>query len=173
MSVFSRRFESARQDWETPLEIFSPLHAEFNFTLDAAASDANKKVDRFFDAATDGLLQDWGTETVWLNPPYGDGAAKVSEWARKAYQASRRGATVVMLIPARTNTTWFQDICLRHAEVRFIRGRPRFGDAEHGLPLPLCVVVFRPDGQRAVSGFKLPKTNRRLITQTELFETVQ
>lgn len=55
-----------------------------------------------------------------------------------------RGATVVMLIPARTNTVWFHDICLKHGEVRFVRGRPKFGGADHGLPQPLCIVIFRP-----------------------------
>jgi site-specific DNA-methyltransferase (adenine-specific) len=153
------------------MEIFSPLHAEFGFTLDAAASFENRKVQEFFDAAADGLAQDWGAETVWLNPPYGDGAAKMSDWVRKAYQASRKGATVVILIPARTNTVWFQDICLRHAEVRFIRGRPRFGGADHGLPQPLCIVVFRPGAREgSVSGFKLPRTGVAVASQAELFE---
>lgn len=144
MANFANRFKSAKQDWETPMEVFDPLHAEFGFTLDAAASAENAKVARFFNAEDDGLSQDWGRETVWLNPPYGDNAAKLSDWVEKSYRASLLGATVVLLIPARTNTNWFHDLCLQRGEVRFVKGRPRFGDAEHGLPLPLCVVVFRP-----------------------------
>jgi site-specific DNA-methyltransferase (adenine-specific) len=144
MGTFNGKFNSAKQDWQTPDEIFDPLNEEFAFTLDAAASFENKRAEKFFDKDSDGLLQDWGLETVWLNPPYGDGAAKLSEWVEKSYRASLRGATVVMLLPARTNTNWFHDLCLSKAEIRFIRGRPRFGKAEHGLPQPLCIIIFRP-----------------------------
>lgn len=126
------------------MDVFQPLNAEFKFTLDAAASGENTKAAKFFDSSNDGLLQDWGSETVWLNPPYGDGAAKLSDWVQKAYRSSLRGATSVLLIPARTNTNWFHDLCLARGEVRFIRGRPRFGGADHGLPQPLCIVIFRP-----------------------------
>jgi len=156
VGTFDGKFDSVKQDWETPAEVFDPLNEEFAFTLDAAASFENKRAAKFFDQDTDGLLQDWGTETVWLNPPYGDGAAKLSEWVEKSYRASLRGATVAMLIPARTNTNWFHDICLNKGEVRFIRGRPRFGPAEHGLPQPLCVVIFRP----RIGGFE-PRLTRK------------
>lgn len=145
MAAFAAKFASARQDWTTPASVFRPLDAEFGFTLDAAASPGNALAARFHTEAEDGMAQDWGRHTVWLNPPYGGrGANKLSEWVRKGCEAARAGATVVLLIPARTNTVWFHDLCLRHGEVRFVRGRPKFGGAEHGLPQPLCVVVFRP-----------------------------
>lgn len=142
MGKFAKRFESAKQEWETPPELFASLHAEFHFTLDAAATEENCKVPYFYSVLDDGLNQDWGAHTVWLNPPYGERAGKLSDWVKKSADAAKRGATVVMLIPARTNTNWFHDLCLK-AEVRFIRGRPKFGDADHGLPLPLCLVIFR------------------------------
>lgn len=144
MAKFEGKFESARQDWETPDDFFAPINAEFGFTLDAAASDANKKVKRFFSEADDGLKQPWGKNVVWLNPPYGEGKKPISAWVEKAYQESLTGATTVMLIPARTNTNWFHDFCLGKGEVRFVRGRPKFGGATHGLPQPLCLVIFRP-----------------------------
>lgn len=144
MAGFAKKFESAKQDWTTPDSLFLPLNAEFKFTLDAAADETNARADQFFSAAEDGLRQNWGKDTVWLNPPYGERAGKLSDWVRKAWEASVAGATVVMLIPARTNTNWFHDVCLKHGEVRFVRGRPKFGGADHGLPQPLCVVIFRP-----------------------------
>lgn len=136
-------FESKRQDWETPQDLFAPLHAEFGFTLDAAASPPNAKAATYFTEDQDGLRQDWGRHVVWLNPPYGS-KSRLSDWVRKSYQASRAGATVVALIPARTNTVWFHDYCLGAAEVRFLKGRPKFVGCVHGLPFPLCLVIFRP-----------------------------
>jgi site-specific DNA-methyltransferase (adenine-specific) len=144
MAGFAKKFQSARQDWTTPDDVFRPIAAEFAFTLDAAADETNARASAFFNETDNGLLQDWGRNIVWLNPPYGDRKAPLSAWVKKAVGAADKGATVVMLIPARTNTGWFHDICLARAEVRFVRGRPKFGGAEHGLPQPLCVVVFRP-----------------------------
>lgn len=144
MGKFVGKFESARQDWETPQDFFLPIDAEFHFTLDAAASSGNTKAPLFFSEADDGLTQTWGRHTVWLNPPYGIGKKPISAWVAKAHAESLTGATSVVLIPARTNTNWFHDICLAKGEVRFVRGRPKFGDAEHGLPQPLCLIIFRP-----------------------------
>jgi len=140
---FGGKFESAKQDWETPADFFAPINAEFNFTLDAAANAKNAKAPRYFSKTEDGLAQSWGKNIVWLNPPYGEKGGKLSDWIKKAVAEADAGATVVMLIPARTNTNWFHDLCLRRGEVRFVRGRPKFGGADHGLPQPLCLVIFR------------------------------
>ena len=142
MASFSGKFESSRQDWETPDSVFGPLAQEFAFTLDVAATADNTKAPAFYTESDDGLAQAWHG-ICWCNPPYGAGTAPLSAWVKKALQESRIGATVVMLIPARTNTNWFHDCCLAHGEVRFLRGRPKFGGADHGLPQPLCIVVFR------------------------------
>ena len=144
MGKFVGKFESARQDWETPQEFFAPIDAEFHFTLDAAASATNAKASAFFSEEDDGLAQPWGEHIVWLNPPYGVGKKPISAWVEKAHRESLTGATTVMLIPARTNTNWFHDFCLAKGEVRFVRGRPKFGGADHGLPQPLCLIIFRP-----------------------------
>jgi phage N-6-adenine-methyltransferase len=146
---FKGKFDSVRQDWPTPQELFDTIDAEFNFTLDAAASAENTKVARrYFTAEDNALVQDWGQEVVWLNPPYGNKSGSLQDWVKKSHDASTKGATVVMLIPARTNTNWFHDYCLALGEVRFVRGRPKFGDATHGLPQPLCYIIFRPTIER-------------------------
>ena len=138
------RYDSVKQEWETPPDLFAPLDAEFHFTLDAAADAKNTKAKEFYTAEQDGLKQNWGTHTVWVNPPYGDGSSKLKDWVDKACMSARFGATVVMLIPARTNTNWFHDYCLQFGEVRFLRGRPKFIGCNHGLPQPLCLIIFRP-----------------------------
>lgn len=144
MASFQGKFDSVRQDWPTPQALFDGMNAEFGFTLDAAASSENTKCVAYIDEASDALKQDWGANIVWLNPPYGAKSGTLKDWVEKSYDSSCKGATVVMLIPARTNTNWFHDICLAKGEVRFVRGRPKFGDATHGLPQPLCYVIFRP-----------------------------
>lgn len=144
MGKFGGKFESAKQDWETPMDFFAPINAEFKFTLDAAANAKNAKALKYFSKAEDGLAQSWGKNIVWLNPPYGEKGGKLSDWIKKSVAAADAGATVVMLIPARTNTNWFHDLCLKRGEVRFVRGRPKFGGADHGLPQPLCLVIFQP-----------------------------
>ena len=150
MSDFETRFSSHKQDWATPDDLWLPLHKEFHFTLDAAAGAENTKCKHFFTMADNGLTKDWKRHKVWLNPPYGvPGNGSLQQWVAKAWQSAQAGATVVMLIPARTNTNWFHDTCLTHGEVRFIRGRPKFSDAPHGLPQPLCVVIFRAVNQNA------------------------
>lgn len=141
MSQFKTRFESRRQDWETPNSIFDPLNTEFSFTLDVCATEDTAKCQSFLTAEEDALNRDWGTHVCWMNPPF----REQKKWVKKAYEASCSGATVVCLVPSRTNTNWWHDYCMR-GEVRFIRGRPKFGNADHGTPLPLAIVVFRPKG---------------------------
>lgn len=134
-----------REDWETPAHIFDPLHREFRFELDAAASDHNAKTLAYIGEDMDGLVVDWSwAGSVWVNPPYG---REIPKWVRKAWEESRKGATVVMLVPARTDTRWFHDYVLPHAEVRFIRGRIRFVGAPFNAPFPSAVVIFRPTGE--------------------------
>jgi phage N-6-adenine-methyltransferase len=137
-------------DWETPPEVFDPLNEEFGFTLDVAASPQNAKCARFLTTDDDGLISDWGSDVCWCNPPYG---AEIARWIRKAWLASKYGATVVMLVPARTDTAWWHNYAVR-GDVRFLRGRVRFLRAGQQVnsstkdrqcsPFPSAVVVFRP-----------------------------
>lgn len=134
----SNRFQSKRQTYETPEDLFRPLADEFQFTLDVAADAGNAKCAEFFDEAADGLAQPW-RGVCWCNPPY----REQSKWVKKAFAEAQAGrATTVILLPARTNTGWWHDFCMK-GEIRFIRGRPKFAGCKHGLPQPLAFVVFR------------------------------
>ena len=135
-------FSSKTDEWATPQEFFDALDSEFHFTLDAAADETNHKCEKYYDKAHDGLENSWGGVT-FCNPPYG---RQIGKWVRKGYEEHRNGATVVMLLPARTDTSWFHDYILGKAEIRFVRGRLNFNDGEGRAPFPSMVVVYREDG---------------------------
>ena len=130
---------SASVEWATPQDFFDRLDAEFGFDLDVCATAENAKCQKFYCESDDGLSKSW-TGTVWMNPPYGK---EISQWVRKAWESARDGATVVCLLPARTDTAWFHSYCL-DGEVRLIRGRLAFGRVGNPAPFPSVVVVFRP-----------------------------
>lgn len=134
-------FSSTTDLWATPQAFFDELNAEFHFTLDPCANDDNHKCDKYYTEQQDGLAQDWGGQIVFCNPPYG---RAISAWVKKCYEESRKPNTlVVMLIPARTDTSYFHDYIYHKAELRFIRGRLHFNEAPQGAPFPSMVVVFR------------------------------
>ena len=133
-------FSSKTDLWETPQDFFEKLDREFGFELDVCALPENAKCSRYFSPMDDGLEQDW-TGVCWCNPPYG---REIEKWVKKAYISAIEGATVVMLLPARTDTRWFHDWIYGKTEIRFIRGRLKFGGAEYGASFPNMVVVFRP-----------------------------
>lgn len=127
--------------WATPQYFFDMLNEEFNFTLDPCALPENAKCDKFYTPEDDGLKQDWGGERVFCNPPYG---RQIASWVKKCYEESLKPDTiVVMLIPARTDTTYFHDYIYHKAELRFVRGRLKFGNSKQGAPFPSMVVIFK------------------------------
>lgn len=132
-------FRSDTDVWATPQSLFDELHSEFGFDLDVCALPENAKCERFFTPEIDGLSQAW-TGTCWMNPPYG---RTIGQWMKKAYESTQQGATVVALVPARTDTEWWHDWAIK-GEVRFIRGRLRFGSASASAPFPSAIVIFRP-----------------------------
>jgi phage N-6-adenine-methyltransferase len=132
-------FSSKTVEWATPQDFFDKVNAEFGFSLDVCATHENAKCERHFTREDDGLAQVWAG-VVWMNPPYGRG---IGAWIEKAYRSSQSGATCVCLIPARTDTRWFQDYCLAHGEVRFVRGRLKFGGCKNSAPFPCALVIFR------------------------------
>lgn len=136
----SVHFSSQRLDWSTPQGVFDELDAEFGFTLDVCATHENAKCDRFFTKGDDGLAQRWIHETCWMNPPYG---REIGAWMRKAYGESLRGATVVCLIPSRTDTRWWHDYVMRADEIRFIKGRLKFDGHKNSAPFPSAIAIFR------------------------------
>lgn len=131
---------SNTDEWSTPQAFFDDLNAEFHFTLDPCSTDENAKCAKHYTKADDGLAQGWEGETVYCNPPYG---RQIGRWVEKCAKHAGGGGTAVMLIPARTDTKWFHDFINGKAEVRFIRGRLKFGDATNSAPFPSMVVVFR------------------------------
>ncbi|MEA4960369.1 DNA N-6-adenine-methyltransferase [Lutispora sp.] len=136
-------FSSKTDLWATPQWLYDELHKEFNFQLDAACNRENCKCYRgLFIEKFDGLQEDWYRErSIWLNPPYG---RQIGKWVKKAYVESQKGCTVVCLLPARTDTKWFHDYIYNKAEIRFIKGRLKFGGHENAAPFPSMIVIFRP-----------------------------
>lgn len=133
-------------EWETPAYILDPLDDEFEFVLDVCATMGNTKCGNYFTKSMDGLSRSWGKGTCWMNPPFGRGLEK---WVKKAYESSQAGATVVCLLPARTETDWWHDYCMK-GEIRFIRGRIHFirEDGKTGRPrFGNAIVIFRPGGK--------------------------
>lgn len=141
MTISPTLFSSRTEEWPTPQSFFSDLHREFAFTLDPCATRRNAKCPNYFTKAQDGLAQSWGGHVVFCNPPYGRDMGK---WARKCWEASEAGATVVLLAHARTDTRWFHDWVYNKAtEIRFVKGRLKFGDSKNSAPFPSLVAVFK------------------------------
>lgn len=136
-------FSSKSVIWETPQDFFDKLDIEFHFTLDAAALKENAKCKNYFSPEENGLEKEWNG-IVWCNPPYG--RKETGLWVRKAYEEYMRGCkTIVMLLPARTDTKWFHEYIYGKAEIRFVKGRLKFGGAKDAAPFPSMVVVFKKE----------------------------
>ena len=133
-------FSSKTDMWETPQWLFDKLNEEYHFTLDACAIPENAKCENYFTPEQDGLAQEW-TGRVWCNPPYG---RQIGKWVQKAYDS--KAELVVMLLPARTDTRWFHELCMRGGQVSFLRGRLKFGDSKGNAPFPSMIVTFRHEG---------------------------
>lgn len=122
----------------TPQSFFDRLNEEFWFTLDPCATPENAKCKKFFTKEQDWLAQSRDNEIVFCNPPYW---REIGKWVEKASCA--KGGVVVMLLPARTDTRRFHDLIYKKSEIRFIKGRLRFGDEKNSAPFPSMVVIFR------------------------------
>ena len=135
-------FSSMTDLWATPQDFFDKLNEEFNFNLDPCSTHENAKCEKHFTLEEDGLVQDWGGHIVFCNPPYGK---EIKKWVKKCYEEGQKeNTTVVMLIPARTDTSYFHDYIYNIAsEIRFIRGRLKFGDSKNSAPFPSMVVVYK------------------------------
>ncbi len=136
--LFSRKSD----EYSTPAEIFTALDREFSFNLDPCATRENAKCSNYYTKEEDGLKQSWRGCRVFCNPPY----SNIKKWVQTAYQESLKpGTIVVLLIPARTDTTWFYRYIYHRSEIRFIKGRIRFIDKDNA-PFPSMIVVFRAGG---------------------------
>ena len=134
-------FSSATNEWATPQDFYDELNKEFEFTLDPCATPENAKCSKFYTQKEDGLKQDWKGERVFCNPPYG---SAIKDWVKKCSEESKKAGTiVVMLIPARTDTKYFHEYIYNKArEIRFVKGRLKFGRSKNSAPFPSMVVVF-------------------------------
>ena len=132
-------FSSNDMTWETPQWLFNKLDKEFNFTLDVCALPETAKCKNYYTPQIDGLKQDWEDNICWMNPPYG---REVGVWIEKAYKESLKGAIIVCLIPSRTDTKYWHDYCMKANEIRFVKGRLKFGDSKNPAPFPSAIVIF-------------------------------
>ena len=127
-------FSSQRLDWQTPKAVYEELNAEFNFDFDPCPTNPD----------FDGLEIDWGSRN-FVNPPYG---REIGKWLKKGYEESLKRSLVVFLIPSRTDTRWWHDYVMKADEIRFIKGRLKFGDATNNAPFPSAIVIFRIDWKK-------------------------
>ena len=147
-------FSSKSNDWATPQDFYNQLDAEFGFTLDPCASQASAKCSSFYTADDDGLSKDWEGQTVFMNPPYG---RKIGNWIQKAYEEGEKSNTrVVALIPARTDTKYWHNYCMKATEIRFVKGRLKFGqgNTKNSAPFPSAVVIFSGSPPPKISGME-------------------
>jgi phage N-6-adenine-methyltransferase len=134
----SVHFSSKTDLWATPQKFFDKYDAIFNFTLDVCATKDNAKCAAYYTIEDNGLTQSWAG-VCWMNPPYG---REIGVWMKKAYESSLQGATVVCLVPSRTDTKWWHDYAMQ-GQIEFIKGRLKFGDAKNSAPFPSAIVVFK------------------------------
>lgn len=138
------RWRGAGREWATPPELFADLDAEFHFNLDPCATARSAKCSMFYSESDNGLMQDWGTSRVFMNPPYG---RELPRWVEKAKESAKAGALVVGLLPASTDSAWWHEHIVGQAEVRYLRKRPRFliytdAGTKWNSPFQPCVIVI-------------------------------
>ena len=140
-------FSSDDMTYETPQYLFNKLNKEFHFTIDVCALPKTAKCEDYYTPEIDGLKQDW-KGVCWMNPPYG---RQIGIWLKKAYEESLKGAKIICLIPSRTDTKYWHEYCMKASEIRFIKGRLKFGEATNSAPFPSAIVIF--DNQ--ITGLKI------------------
>lgn len=147
-------FSSKSDEWSTPQYLFDTLNEEFHFQIDLAATLNNTLCeeylgpDHFVEFMRDALIVLWITlgSVGWCNPPY----SKCREFVAKAAEERLKGFTTVMLLPSRTDTRWFHDYVWDRTthrpregvELRFVKGRLKFGGASNSAPFPSLIVIF-------------------------------
>lgn len=135
--------------WTTPPDFFEELNKEFNFTLDAAALESSAVVPNYLGpdhelaSQRDALTCNWreasGGGWIFLNPPYG---RSIKDFMSKADAEVKAGAKVIALVPARTDTNWWHNSVI-HYEIRFIKGRLKFGGSKNSAPFPSALVIMK------------------------------
>jgi phage N-6-adenine-methyltransferase len=148
-------FSSKSNEWATPQDFYNKLNAEFGFTLDPCATPTTAKCSSYYTKDDDGLSKDWSGHTVFMNPPYG---RKQKDWIEKAFQEGEKsGTTVVALVPARTDTKAWHNYCMKASEIRFVKGRLKFGQGAsktNSAPFPSAVIVFSGSPPPKITGME-------------------
>ena len=143
-------FSSKTDEWSTPQDLFDKLNEEFHFDLDVCANESNHKCALYYDREQDGLKMPWVGHVVWCNPPYG---REIGKWVKKAYFEYRaHGTTIVMLLPARTDTRWFHNYVLWKSHIRFLQGRLKFGGCKNSAPFPSMLAIYSNSEKDTHSG---------------------
>lgn len=153
-------FSHKSDEWSTPQWLFGKLNTQYNFTLDPASDGVNNKCVKHYTQQTNGLMQSWIGETVFINPPY----SKTYDWVSKAYHEAFNGVTSVLLVPARMDTKWVHEFCFDPfvcKSITFIKGRLKFGTQKNSAPFPSMIVEFG-------SPSKLPQQPAILTTTNKL-----
>ena len=133
-------FSSKSDEWSTPQDVFDNLDAEFHFNLDPCCTHENRKCENHYTKEDNGLKYSWGGYSVFCNPPY----SNIAEWVEKCYrEGTKDNTTVVLLIPSRTDTKYFHNFIYNRAEIRFVKGRLKFGGHSNSAPFPSMIVIFR------------------------------
>lgn len=135
MERFNGLMTSLHPNWATPKWLYNKLDSEFSFDFDPCPLNCN---------SFDGLSIVWGKRN-YINPPYG---RAITAWIKKAYDESVKGCLCVMLLPARTDTRWWHDYVMKASEIRYIKGRLKFGESKNSAPFPSVVVIFKENNEK-------------------------
>lgn len=138
---------SQKEDWETPQKMFEELNDKYHFTYDLAANDINTKCEKYFSKEDDSLSVSWKDleGNLFLNPPY---SRQLKHWIEKAYRESleKKDGNIVLVIPSRTDTSYWHDYIFHKAEIKFLRGRIKFeflGKSKDPAPFPSAIVIYK------------------------------
>ena len=141
-------FSSATNEWATPQDFFDKLDRIYRFTLDPCCTHSSAKCSTYYTQEDDGLSKSWEGHTVFMNPPYG---REIKDWIKKAYnEGQKRDTLVVCLIPARTDTKYWHDYCMKASEIMLVKGRLKFGGSANRAPFPSAVVIFESQPQTII-----------------------
>lgn len=134
-------FSSNTDEWGTPEILFELLDREFDFNLDPCGSRnrilKSKGMITYF-PPENGLEFNWNNETVFVNPPY----SEIASWCEKCFNESFTSNIIVMLVPSRTDTRYWHNYIMKAKEIRFIKGRLKFGGSKNCAPFPVSIVIF-------------------------------
>ena len=138
MTMNSGMYSSKSDEWTTPKDLFDKLNRRFLFDLDPAATFQNHLCPTFYTKEDSGLDHSWEGWRVFVNPPY----SRIKDWALKCCLEGIRADCIVALVPARTDTQWFQGIMACADKIVFIKGRLKFGDGKGSAPFPSALAIW-------------------------------